>query len=140
MYLADGETMTTARMMELGLTRGGVHERALANLRRAIPPGFAPGEDPALLDDVGAALLALPELVPPSGAWIAYPLRGEGLVVLGEAAASTPAELERLDRAHHALEAPIFARPVRITSRGFTPVDWPSKGQPTGPGFAGGAR
>jgi len=132
MYLEDGEAMTTARMMELGLTRGGLHERALANLRRAIPPGFAPGDDPALLDDGGAALLALPELVPAGHAWIAYPLRGEGLLVLKEAAPSTAAELERLDRAHHALDAPLFARPVRVTARGFTPLDWPSKGIATG--------
>src|SRR5690606_23790333 len=110
----------------------------LANLRRAVPPAFAPGEDPALLDNEGAALLALPELVPPGQAWIAYPLRGEGLIVLLEGAASTPAELERLDRAHHALEAPVFSRPVRVTARGFTPIEWPSKGRPTDPGFAAG--
>ena len=137
-YLDDGEPMTTARMMELGLTRGGLHERALANLRGAIPPGFAPGDEPALLDDEGAALLALPALVPAGHAWIAYPLRGEGLVVLMEGAASTAAELERLERAHQALDAPLFARPVRVTARGFTPLDWPSQGRPTDPGFAAG--
>src|SRR5690606_34949264 len=133
-YLADGEPLTTARMSELGLTRGGVHERALANLRRALPPGFAPSDDPAVLDDEGAALLSLPELVPQGAAWIAYPLPGEGLVVMREGAASTAAELERIERAHRALEAPTFTRPVRVTQRGFTPLDWPSRATGDAPG------
>ncbi|HEY8430406.1 MAG TPA: hypothetical protein VIL20_18630 [Sandaracinaceae bacterium] len=128
---ADGAPLDVNALSALGLTRGGLHERALANLRRAIPPGFAPGDEPALLDDAGAAILVLPELVPDGDAWIAFPLAGEGLVVMREGAASTRAELARLKDA--AGSAPLFERPVRVTRRGFEPFEWPS-GRTTSPG------
>ncbi len=132
----DGDPIASRALAELGLTRGGLHERALANLRRAIPPGFAPSVEPALLDDAdGAAVLALPDLVPAGETWLAYPLRGEGLIVMRESEPSTHAELARLGRAHRADPHPIFERPVRITRRGFEPVDWP-EGRATNPGFA----
>jgi hypothetical protein len=130
-YAADGELLTTATMMSLGLTRGAVHDRALANLRAAIPAGFAPGDEPAVLDDDGAALLVLPELVPPGDAWLAFPLAGEGLVVMRERAASTPAELARL---HRARQGAALSRPVRISKGGFAPVDWPPNDRVTDSG------
>src|SRR5690606_34831563 len=130
---AGGEPVDAGALSALGLTRGGLHERALANLRRAIPPGFAPGDDPAVLDDDGAAILALPDLVPADDAWIAFPLAGEGLVVMREGAPSTRAELARLKDAA-AGAAPLFERPVRVTRRGFEPFEWPS-GRATDPGY-----
>lgn len=128
----DGQPLGTSVLAELGLTRGGLHERALANLSRALPPGFAPGDEPALLDDP-SSILALPELVPLGHAWVAYPVRGEGLFVLREGAPSTGAELARL----RALSGgdPVFERPVRVTRRGFEPLEWPSAERTTDPGY-----
>lgn len=125
-YLADDEALTTQTMTSLGLSRSDVHERALANLRRALPPGFAPGDEPAVLDDEGAALLVLPELVPEGEVWIAYPSPTEGVIVLREGAASTETELARLEQAHRQHSRSLFTRPVRVTRRGFSPVEWPS--------------
>lgn len=136
----DGAAIEAGALATLGLTRGGLHERALANLRRAIPPGFAPGDDPAVIDDHGAAILALPELVPAGEAWIAYPMPGEGLVVMREGATSTRDELARLERESKDGEARLFDKPVRVSRRGFEPLEWPSSGRSTDPGFSGGDR
>jgi hypothetical protein len=126
---ADGNAFAASALASLGLTRGGLHERAMTNLRRAVPPSFAPSDEPAVLEDEQAAtLLVLPELVPAGEAWIAFALRGEGLIVMREGAPSTREELRRLDRARHDDPKPIFTRPLRITKRGFEPLDWPSKG------------
>ena len=89
-------------------------------------PGFAPGDEPAVLDDEGAALLVLPELVPEGEVWIAYPSPTEGVIVLREGAASTETELARLEQAHRQHSRSLFTRPVRVTRRGFSPVEWPS--------------
>jgi hypothetical protein len=136
-YVSDRGALAVDALAALGLTRGGLHERAVANLKRALPPGFAPGDHPAVLDDEsGVIVLALPDAVPPLEAWIAYPLRGEGLVVMREGASTTRDELLRLARAHKEDPKPVFASPVRVSKRGFMPFDWPDEKRTTDPGFA----
>jgi hypothetical protein len=135
-YLADDTPVETSALGALGLTRGGIHERALTSLRRTIPPGFAPTNEPAILDDAGAALLVLPELVPLADAWIVYPLAGEGLIVMRETAPTTRDELLKLEKAHKETKAPLFDRPVRVSRRGFEPFEWPSAERSTNPGFS----
>ncbi len=131
----DGAPVAATGLSALGLTRGGLHEKALSNLRRAVPPGFSPGEEPAVLDDPTlSTILALPELVPVGHAWITYPVRGEGLFVMREDLSSTRAELLRLARDRDT--EPVFERPVRVTRRGFEPFEWPSADRTTDPGFA----
>jgi hypothetical protein len=136
-YVAGDDVIDVSALEKLGLTRGGLHERALANVRRTIPNGFAPTDQPAVLDDAGAAaLLALPEMVQVGDAWIAYPLRGEGLVVMREGVPSTSQELARLKREHDGDASPVFPHPVRITRKGFAPYEWPSSERSTNPGFS----
>jgi hypothetical protein len=130
-----GDPLGADVLTGLGLTRGGLHEKALANLRRSVPPGFAPGDEPALLDDPSlSTILALPELVPIGHAWIAYPVRGEGLFVMREESPSTRGELVRLAQARGS--EPVFERPVRVSRRGFEALEWPSAERTTDPGYA----
>ena len=47
----------------LKTSRGGLHDAALAQVRRRVPAGFAPGRAPGYLDGGVAALLVLPSLL-----------------------------------------------------------------------------
>ncbi|HJL14668.1 MAG TPA: hypothetical protein RMH99_03370 [Sandaracinaceae bacterium LLY-WYZ-13_1] len=130
----DTVLLSSAALRGVGLTRGGIHERALANARRRLPPGFGPGADPAILDDGADALLALPELVPAGESWLAYPLEDGALVVLREGAEGAEEELRRLADEPGAAG---FERPVRVRRRGFEPADWPARrARGTDPGDA----
>lgn len=134
---AEGPSLIgTKALRGLGATRSELHERALTNLRATLPPGFAPGDEPAFLDGGAAAILLLPELVPPAAAWIAFPAEDGSLVVMRDGAASTEPELRRL--AGERGEDALFDKPVRVRSSGFAPHAWPdgSTDRRTDPGFS----
>ena len=126
----------SAALRGLKQSRTGIHERALDNVRETLPPGFAPGEEPAILDGNAAALLVLPELLSPGEAWIAFPTGQGELVVMREGASSTESELRRL--AKDRSETPLFERPVRVRHSGFSPSNWPkgATDRQTDPGFS----
>ena len=133
----DGPVLfASGALRGLKVSRAELHERALANLRRTVPPGFGPTDEPAYLDDGSAALLVLPALVPTGQTWLAYPDEDGALVVLREDAPSTDDELRRLAGAR--TEASLFDRPVRVKPRGFEPATWPegTSVRKTDPGFS----
>ncbi|MCA9610346.1 MAG: hypothetical protein KC619_32345, partial [Myxococcales bacterium] len=122
---AEGPVLfATAALRGLRASRAELHDRALANLRRVVPPGFAPTDEPAWLDGGAAAVLLLPDLVPHGEAWIAYPDADGALVVMKEGASTTDEELARLAAARG--DEPLFDRPVRVTRHGFAPAEWPA--------------
>ncbi|MBX3272920.1 MAG: hypothetical protein KF729_21840 [Sandaracinaceae bacterium] len=126
----------TDALRGLRVGRSELHDRALANLARQVPGGFAPTDEPAWLDGGAAALLCLPSLVPHGAAWLAYPEPDGALVVLREDAPGTAEELARL--ATERGDAPLFDRPVRVTRGGFAPAEWPAdvRDRRTDPGFS----